>query len=203
MLKSPRLELIDSLRGITLISMIIYHFVWNMVYIYSNRWTWFYNAEIWQQSICWTFIILSGYSFSLGKHHLKRGLTVFCAGIVVTLATILVMPQNTIVFGILTLIGSAMIIMIPLNKVLRKMPPALGAVISFAIFLLTKNCYKGYFGFSGLKAKLPEFLYQNYLTAFLGFPSNSFYSTDYFPLLPWFFLFAFGFFLYHLLENII
>ncbi len=201
MLKRTRLELIDSIRGVTLISMMIYHFCWNMVYLYGNKWTWFHNSKIWQQSICWTFIIISGFSFSLGNRPLKRGLMVFCGGFIVTLVTLIFMPQNLIIFGILTLIGSSMLVMVPLKKVFKKLPLVFGLVASLIIFLLTKNCYKGYLGFSWFRLNLPDFLYKNYLTAFLGFPSHSFYSTDYFPFFPWFFLFVFGFFLYHYLEK--
>lgn len=40
----------------------------------------------------------------------------------------------------------------------------------------------------------------NYLTAYLGFYPVSFYSSDYFPLLPWLFLFWAGYYL-HLLVG--
>ena len=58
-----RLELIDTIRGLTLISMIVYHFVWDMVYLYGAEWTWFEDSTLWQQSICQTFVILSGFPF--------------------------------------------------------------------------------------------------------------------------------------------
>ena len=35
----------------------------------------------------------------------------------------------------------------------------------------------------------------------VGFPSPSFWSTDYFPLLPWFFLYCAGYFLWGLLDQ--
>ena len=196
-----RLELIDSIRGTTLISMILYHFVWDMVYLYGHKWSWFYKAEVWQQSICWTFIILSGFSWSLGRHHLRRGLMVLGGGFIITVATLIFMPRTRIVFGILTLLGSCILLMIPLDKLLRKIPTTLGATISFIIFILVKNCYRGYLGFGSLKLQLPDFLYRNYLTSFLGFPHSSFYSSDYFPLFPWLFLFIFGYFIFKLFDK--
>ena len=45
---------------------------------------------------------------------------------------------------------------------------------------------------------LPEGLYRNLLTAYLGFPAPNFFSTDYFSLIPWFFLFLTGYFLHRL-----
>ena len=49
--------------------------------------------------------------------------------------------------------------------------------------------------------RLPASLYRNLLTAYLGFPNPGFFSTDYFPLFPWFFLFLTGHFLHRLLEE--
>ena len=48
---------------------------------------------------------------------------------------------------------------------------------------------------------LPGFLYANYFTAYLGFYPFGFFSTDYFPLIPWLFLFWAGFYLHHLAER--
>ena len=69
-----RYALPDTLRGLTLLSMIAYHGCWDMVYIWGADWPWYHStgAYLWQQSICWTFILLSGYSFSLGRRHWRR-----------------------------------------------------------------------------------------------------------------------------------
>ena len=76
---------LDHLRGATLVSMILYHGCWDLVYLLGFDWEWYKGtgAWIWQQSICWTFIVLSGYCWSLGRHHLKRGLMTFGAGLLV------------------------------------------------------------------------------------------------------------------------
>ncbi|MGN0624954.1 MAG: heparan-alpha-glucosaminide N-acetyltransferase domain-containing protein, partial [Oscillospiraceae bacterium] len=42
------------------------------------------------------------------------------------------------------------------------------------------------------KIPLPAFLYQNFATAILGFPPYNFVSSDYYPMLPWIFLFFCG-----------
>ena len=111
-MKKNRFQLLDTIRGIVLISMIIYHATWNMVYIYGMDWNWYKSrgAYIWQQSICWTFILLSGFCFSLGKRHLKSGLMIFGGGLLVTLVTLLAMPQNRVIFGVLTCIGSCILL---------------------------------------------------------------------------------------------
>ena len=194
-----RYHLLDGIRGIVLLSMIAYHFSWNMVYMYGARWSWYRStgAYIWQQSICWTFIILSGFCWSMGKQPLKRGLMVFGGGLIVTAVTLAVMPQNRVVFGVLTCIGSCMLLLIPLDKFLRRIPAEAGMAISFALFVVFRNINRGTLGFEGWSfLTLPRSLYQNLLTAYLGMPGVSFYSTDYFSLIPWFFLFVTGYFLY-------
>lgn len=194
-----RYHLLDGIRGIVLVSMIAYHCSWNLVYMYGVKWPWYHGtgAHIWQQSICWTFILLSGFCWSMGRNHLKRGLMVFGGGLLVTAVTIAVMPQNRVVFGVLTLIGSSMLLMIPLEKFLKKLPAELGLLLSFGLFFLTRNINNGFLGFEGWNlVALPENLYQNLLTAYIGMPPMSFFSTDYFSLLPWFFLFVTGYFLY-------
>ena len=57
---------LDSLRGLTLVSMMAYHACWDLVYLYGMPWDWYRSfwAYAWQQSICCTFILLSGYCCS-------------------------------------------------------------------------------------------------------------------------------------------
>lgn len=195
-----RLHLLDALRGFLLLNMIAYHGLWNLVNLFGVHLPW-YNAAPgyrWQQFICWSFILLSGFCWSMGRRPLKRGTLVFGGGAVVSLVTGLLMPENRILFGILTCIGSCMLLLIPLEKALKRIPAPVGAALSFALFFLLRNCGSGALGFESLiLCPLPAWLYRNDLTAYLGFPPASFFSSDYFPLLPWFFLFLTGFYLFH------
>ncbi len=199
-----RLHLLDALRGFTLINMIAFHGLWNLVYLFGLKADWYAGTPgyLWQQWICWTFILLSGFCFRFSRNHLKRGAMVFGGGLVVTAVTCIAMPESRIVFGVLTCIGSCMLLMIPLEKQLKKVPAFWGAVLSFALFFLLRNCTGGTLGFEGLViCPLPESLYRNNLTAFLGFPHAGFFSTDYFSLLPWFFLFLTGYFLFRITST--
>ena len=196
-----RYALPDTLRGLTLISMIAYHGCWDVVYILGVRWPWYRSAGayLWQQSICWTFILLSGFSFSLGRRHWRRGWTVFACGAAVTAVTAAVLPGQEIRFGVLTLLGSSMLLGALLEKPLGRVPPAAGLSGSAALFFLTRDVNQGFLGFEGLRlAPLPAGLYRNMATAYLGFPFPGFRSTDYFSLVPWFFLFLTGYYLFRL-----
>lgn len=199
-----RYQLLDTIRGIVLVSMIIYHASWNLVYIYDVEWEWYhsYGAYIWQQSICWTFILLSGFCFSLGRRHLKSGVMVFGGGALVTLVTLFVMPQNRVVFGVLTCTGSCILILTFTEKLWAKIPAETGAVISLLLFLFTKNINNGYLGLADMRMlEIPFNWYRNYFTTYLGFPFSGFYSTDYFSLFPWFFLFLVGFYLHGIFHK--
>ena len=52
-----------------------------------------------------------------------------------------------------------------------------------------------------ITAALPETLYRNLFTAYLGFPPPSFYSTDYFSLIPWAFLYLCGYELHRIARE--
>lgn len=199
-----RYGFLDSIRGLVLISMLAYHTCWDLVYIFGVKWKWYEGtgAYIWQQSICWTFILLSGFCWSLGKHPLKRGLIVFCAGELVSLVTFLFMPAERVEFGVLTCIGSCMLLMILLEKGLCKVPALLGFLLSAVLFILTRNINGGCLGFEKWKLmKLPESLYEGKIMTFLGFTEADFFSTDYFSLIPWIFLFITGYFIYRIMRE--
>ena len=199
-----RLHFLDALRGFTLIHMIAFHGIWNLVYLFGLKADWYVGTPgyLWQQWICWTFITLSGFCWSFSRNHGKRGALVFGGGLIVTAVTCIAMPESRIVFGVLTCIGSCMLLMIPLEKALRKIPAGPGLIFSFGLFLLLRNVSAGSLGFETFViCPLPGALYRNLLTAYLGFPAPGFFSTDYFPLIPWLFLFITGYFLFRYLDG--
>ena len=106
---------IDTIRGCALVSMIAYHGCWDLVYLYGFDWAWYrsFGAYVWQQSICWTFILLSGYCFFLGRRPVRRGLVTFAAGGLVSAVTAVVMPENPVFCGVLTFMGMATLLSVP------------------------------------------------------------------------------------------
>ena len=202
--KAGRLAGLDTIRGITLLSMMLYHTCWDLVFLFGKKIPGYsgLGGYVWQQSICWTFILLAGFCWSLGSHHLKRGLIVFGSGILITFVTLLVMPESRVIFGVLTLIGSCMLLLIPMEKLLLKLRAEIGLAGSFLLFLLFRNVNTGYLGSENWNIlKLPDGFYENLFTTYLGFPQKGFFSADYFSLLPWFFLFLTGFYLYQLVQK--
>lgn len=199
-----RIYWIDNIRAIAMLSMIAYHAAWDLVYLYGMDWSWYRSdfAFLWQQSICWTFILLSGFCWSFSKNPLKQGLIVSVGGLIVTAVTLVLSYESRIIFGVLTLIGASALLMIPLKKWFEKIPALAGFIIMFLVFTVTYGINDGYLGVFGLElVELPWDLYANLLTTFLGFPEIGFFSTDYFSLLPWAFLYFSGYFLYRLWKK--
>jgi len=177
--------------------MILYHGAWDLVYLAGIDWPWYHSrgAFCWQQSICWTFILLSGYCIPLSVHRWKRGLTVFGAGMLVSAVTILLLPEDRVVFGVLTFLGSAMLLMALTARYLELLPDIVFMLLSFVLFLIFRNVNAGYLTLiPGRIAALPQSLYRGLFMTWLGFPERGFFSTDYFSMLPWIFLFLTGFY---------
>lgn len=208
-----RYAFLDQLRGLTVLSMILYHFVWDLVYIAGLSLPWYPSAasHLWQQSICWTFIFLSGFCFSFGRHPLRRGLVLCLCAAVIDLVTFYVTPASRIMFGVLCLLGSCTLFLIPLDALFSRIKGSLGLaagmVLSFFLFLLFLPAADGHLlglpavlGQKALSAgiPLPRIWYRDLFTTYLGFPMKGFRSADYFPVLPWFFLFQTGYFTHKL-----
>ena len=197
--KIERCALLDTLRGLTVISMVLYHAMWDLCYLFGWKVLWFkeIGGYLWQQATCCAFILLAGFCAAMGRHTVRRGIYVLLLGTGITLVTMVFMPKERILFGVLTLLGSCMFLTGLLKPYLLKIPSWSGLLLSGALFMVTRPINQGGLGvFSKVLAALPEGLYRNHFTAYLGFPHEAFFSTDYFSLMPWIFLFFVGFFLY-------
>ena len=118
------------------------------------------------------------------------------AGVLVTVVTLLFMPEDRVVFAVLTLLGAAMLITGLLQPLLQKIPAWAGLVVSLLLFAATYHTQDGFWQLGPWQILLPGAWYANLFTAFFGFFPRGFFSTDYFPLLPWLFLFWAGYFLH-------
>lgn len=195
---------LDHLRALTLLSMILYHGTWDLVYLFNVPINWYQKTPgyIWQQSICWVFILLSGFCWNLGHQPWKRGLLIFFAGLGITFVTAVFMPGSIVIFGVLTFLGTAICLTTLLNPLLKRISPIFGTFFMAACFLITRNINKGYLGFESWNfCSLPQEWYQTFPGTFLGFPKAGFFSTDYFSLFPWIFLFLAGYYFYGIMER--
>jgi len=204
-----RNDFIDTLRGLAIISMIAFHTCWMLNHFglaISNEALFGTAFLVWERSICISFIAISGFSFSFGRSHLRSGLIVFGAGLIIMLVTCLFLPDMRIVFGILTFLGSAMLLMIfpdrKLSKISSRNVSVLLFCVSLFLFVLCYNINKGYLGiYPNMAIILPKSLYKGYLAAYIGFMEPGFASVDYFSILPWIFIYLCGYFLHKIVKD--
>ena len=106
-MERPRYGLIDTLRGIGIFCVIVYHFIYDLVHFYSMNFPWFesMSAYLVQQGGAFLFVFISGAMSLCAKKPLHNGLLLVACGLLITLATYFYSPANIIVFGILSLLG--------------------------------------------------------------------------------------------------
>ena len=186
---------IDALRGIAVIAMIAFHFLFALNFLAG------YSFELSSglfllmgRFVAIVFVFLVGISltlsynrakknlkgFSLFSKYLCRGVWIFFFGMVITLITFLFSPQYTVFFGVLQCIGLSIIFAFPFLefRVLKGRATAffLGWIVIIAGFFL-----------AGISIQSPWLLW-------IGLRPIGFQSFDYFPLLPWFGLVLLGIF---------
>lgn len=208
-MREGRYNALDSIRGLLLVNMVLYHALYDAVFIKGVPLDWYVGpvGYVWQQGICWGFIFLSGFCFRFSKHPVRHGLTVLGAGLLVTAVTWAVMPEQRVLYGVLTLLGAAGLLQCAVWWLWSRLglgpyPAPLGLAVFAALFFLTRGVPYGYLGFEGLRLfELPIWLYQSRWLTPLGLPGPGFWSSDYFPLVPWLFLYLCGYFLWRLIGH--
>ena len=180
--RTTRFVELDLLRGMAILVMVFLHVLWDLDYFGFMP----LDRDIYQfQVIIPTlFFILMGiclvittnkkHGFSnkeLRTHLLSRGLWIFGLGMIITIATLLFMPDRPIFFGVLHCIGFSIILSIPLLR-LKKYNIAIGFAIIIVGFVM---------GFYPVQDA-------NLISLIIGIhPANIGHLTiDYFPLFPWF-----------------
>ncbi|MDL2327917.1 DUF1624 domain-containing protein [Ruminococcaceae bacterium OttesenSCG-928-A11] len=191
------MRLLDTLRGFSVVSMVAFHAMYDLVYMFGLRADWYRGLPgyLWQQSICWVFILVAGASLHYGRHRWRHALTVVGCACVLTLVTATLMPNMLIAFGVLHMLGLSMVIAAALHGPLQRVNPKVGLAVCAALFILTRRVPYGGLGLLDWQLiDLPAAWYSTPFLFPLGLPGPGFYSTDYFSLVPWSFLFFAGYF---------
>ncbi|MEF9983361.1 MAG: heparan-alpha-glucosaminide N-acetyltransferase [Oscillospiraceae bacterium] len=198
MIAKRRISFIDEYRGFIVVLMVFYHFIFDLQEIFGVDVLLFNTA--YRLALIFfiggSFILISGISSNFSKNNLKRGLICFGFGMILTLATRVFMPEMTINFGILHFLGVAMISSHFLKKIVDKINIKIGLCFNFLLFLFTLNIGNGYLGFEQtFSLYLPKKLYELSFLFPFGICREDFISGDYYPIIPWIFLFFIGTFL--------
>lgn len=167
---------IDFARGVAVLLMIIYHFIFDLFFPHYSRFQWlaFLTASI--------FILVSGISLSISyargsnfKKFAKRGLKLLLLGAIITIVSFLLLKQGYILFGILHFFGAS----------------------SFLIYPFLKHSKKTITIFLGISIVLLGIIFSSVSVDFdcliwLGLTPPAFSTFDFFPILPWFGLLLIG-----------
>lgn len=194
--KSPdRIGLIDEVRGFAILCMVVYHAFYDLIVLFGVDIPFFYSPLMngIRDAFAGLFIFISGAACRFSHSNLRRGVICFGFGMVLTVVTAIFMPDELIVFGILHMLGVAMILFPLCKPILDRLPLWLSAALLMLLAVFTWNLSHGTVGIPGLwNLSVPDGPYRLGWLFWLGFPGDLFSSADYFPLLPWLFIFLLG-----------
>lgn len=186
-----RITLFDTLRGFTIISMVAFHACYDLAYIEGVPLPWFTGTPFqafWRCSISWTFLFIAGWMASFSRNNFKRGGIYAAAAALVFIATTLASVDTPVTFGILFCMAACTLLVAVAKPVLQNVPAPMGLACSLILFALTYTVPLGRYDIAGL--------------AWLGFPGPAFASGDYYPLLPYLFMYLAGFFTSVIVDGI-
>lgn len=171
-----RYHALDVLRGFCLILMLLHHTLFDIQDLGWAPLTWLDSGwfHVIQTFFASCFVALAGASCNFSRNNRRRAVQFILVALLITAVTAVVMPRLAIWFGIVHLLGAATLIYSLADKWLNKVPLAVWPVL----FALTWQLPKTYTGIEGLW--------------WLGIRTARFSSGDYYPLMPWFFMYMVG-----------
>ena len=187
-----RIRALDALRGLCVVLMCFHHFFYDLAAFLGAPWWLFSNPvfNVLHYIFAGCFILLSGVSSRFSRSNLKRGIKLLVIALALTAVTwagdILggkltgQKPGMLIVFGVLHMLAVCMLFYGLTRRLWDRLPDGVMVVFCVLATLLTAKLANGVY------IRSPGWLFP------FGFITNSFYSADYFPMLPWLFVFLFG-----------
>lgn len=176
-----RIAFFDELRGFTVISMVLFHASYDLAYLHGLDMPWFTQGpfqDIWRATISWTFLALAGWMTSFSRNNVKRAAIYGLCALTVFAVTTIAAVDTPVNFGILACMAGSTALYAIASPGLRRIPSGVGAVACLMLFLLTLGIPRCTYPVEGL--------------AWLGFPSPTFASGDYYPLIPFAFMYLAG-----------
>lgn len=199
MTSKTRYYLLDELRGFAVLCMVIFHgiFLYNLMFgdVISGRLYRFFSPA--EPFFAAFFIFLSGLCCVLSHSNLKRGLKLAAVALLITGATIAAGEFGlniAVYFGIIHLLAFCALFCGLLYKPLSKIPPIFAMLLFLLLFFIFYPVEHGSLWLFVGYCRLPSAFYSTPFLFWLGFPNRRFYSGDYFPVLPWLFMYLVGFF---------
>jgi uncharacterized membrane protein len=199
--QKTRYALLDELRGFLVLCMIFYHgflSVYDVLGLEAANFLFEFFTPV-EPFFASAFIMLSGMMCGFSRSNLLRGIKCFGVAVAITIVTMLgseFLGDIAIRFGILHLLGFSMILCGALNFIFKRTNKWVGIIIALLLFFVFYGVPTDYTDIVGIRNIIPqEWYFMENLYPF-GITTPDFYSADYFPILPWTFLFIAGYFLY-------
>jgi len=183
--KKKRIEIIDALRGLAVVLMVIHHLLYNLAEFLNMPWWLFTNPvfDVLHYIFSGLFILLSGVSSRFSRGNVERGSIVIVLAVLITYVTNRMdMP---IWFGILHMLGFSMIFFGLTQKFWDKIPNKAAPVIFISLIIASALAT------ANIPIASENIWFRDALNV-LGWVQPGFVSFDYFPLLPWIFVFLLG-----------
>ncbi len=180
-----RFPLIDAARGMIAALVVLHHLCYDLTAFCGVSLP-FLQSPLFlaarYAAVC-TLFVLSGVSCVLSHSNLRRGALTLGAGLLLTGATAVFLPSQRILFGVLHCLGFCRLLWAAgLGRAVRRAPGiSLGLCAVSAVLLrrLPEGVLTVPFAGELLLPPPPAGL------GWLGLWDPSFFSADYFPLLPW------------------
>lgn len=198
-----RVVLLDEVRGFAVFCMIFYHAFILISELYQIKWAFdaFKLFEPVQPYFAGLFILISGICCNYSKSNMARGIKLLIVAVALTFITTVILPEfgfkgAQIYFGILHLLSFSMIIYALICKALKHIPSSIGAILCLAIAFVFREFPAGKITIWGdMSYTLPAKVHEISWLFPIGIQPFNFFSADYFPLLPWLFVFLAGSFI--------
>jgi uncharacterized membrane protein len=188
--RQHRVHAIDALRGFAMVYIMLYHLFYDLIAFAGVSLPFFYTD--WWEFLHILFVsllfVVSGISTHFSRNSLKRGVIIFFLGQSITILTAVVSSvtgtnDTLIVFGVLTFIGLAMMIYSVVRPFLEKID--IPWLVLFIISVILFTIFLQFPPYEILSSA-------NFWLYPLGIINSEFHSADYFPLVPYFFIFLAG-----------
>lgn len=196
--KRARLVGLDELRGIAMILVVVYHLLWALS---MNGYIGNPDAVVGHLLIgrtgAFMFILISGACCGFTKKPFIRAFKILGCALLVWAAIEITKISEPINFGVLHMLGCCSLIFALGRKLFEKINPIAGAAVCGLLFAALYRLPRGYI----LWFDAPRALYSTKWLFWLGLPHASYTASDYFPLIPWVFLFFFGWFVWRIFKS--
>lgn len=200
----------DVIRGFTIISMMAFHFCYDLVYLQGVAIPWFAPPlqDVWRASISWVFLLIAGIMSSKSRNNARRAVRYLLFALAVWGVTSVVAVDTPISFGIIYCMGASTLCAYGLQRAkiskLSLWTLMMCCLLAFLLFVACLEVPRGAFGFGafgGPSVPVPRALYKTQWLSWLGFPGPGFSSGDYYPPLPYTLMFLSGTFLGEVLRK--